>query len=325
MDGFNNFFNRNGQGQKKPERITQPKFGRYILVAVIAIIAFIVIDGCYVITYENQYTLVKQFGKVEKIVSDAGISMKVPFIQTTDTLPKSIQIYDLAASDVITEDKKSMVADCYVLWRIKEPKLFVQTLNSITNAESRINTTVYNAIKAVISSMEQNAVISGRDGALSNAIMNQIGNTMDQYGIDLLSVETKHLDLPNDNKRAVYDRMISERNNKAATFTAEGDSEATKIRTQTDYEITISVSEAEAKAEKIIAEGEAEYMNLLSKAYSDESRSDFYTFVISLDAAKESLKGSGKKTLILDSDSPIAQIFETGKKTESKIENKEAE
>ncbi len=308
MDGFNmNNMNR----EKKTERISQPRHGKYIFVAILAVLVFLLIDSCYVITYENQYTLVKRFGKVEKIVSEAGLSLKIPFIEKTDTLPKSIQIYDLAASDVITEDKKSMVADCYVLWKIKEPKLFVQTLNSIPNAESRINTTVYNAIKAVISSMDQSSVITGRDGELAKNIMNQIGNTMDQYGIDLLSVETKHLDLPNDNKTAVYERMISERNNKAATFSAEGDSEATKIRTQTDYEIAISVSEAEAKAEKIIAEGEAEYMNILSKAYEDESRSDFYTFVISLDAAKNSLKGSGKKTLILDSDSPIAKIFES--------------
>ncbi len=317
MDFNRNFFNQNqnqnrSEGEpRKTERISQPKYGRNILIAVIAVIALLIIDSCYVITYENQYTLVKQFGKVEKIVSNSGISLKVPFIQTTDTLPKSIQIYDLAASDVITQDKKTMVADCYVLWRITEPKLFVQTLNSITNAESRINTSVYNAIKAVISSMDQATVISGRDGALEESIMAQIGSSMDQYGIALLSVETKHLDLPSDNKNAVYERMISERNNKAATYTAEGDSEATKIRTQTDYEITISVSEAEASAEKIVAEGEAEYMRILSEAYSDESRSDFYTYVISLDAAKASLTGSGKKTLILDKDSPIAQIFET--------------
>ncbi|MBP5185364.1 MAG: protease modulator HflC [Lachnospiraceae bacterium] len=294
----------------KTERIRQPRYGRYIFVAILAIVVFLLIDSAYIVTYENQYTLVKQFGKVEKIVSDPGLSLKIPFIQTTDTLPKSIQIYDLAASDVITEDKKSMVADCYVLWRIKDPKLFVQTLNSISNAESRINITVYNAIKTVISSMVQSSVITGRDGELSRTIMAQIGNTMDQYGIDLLSVETKHMDLPNDNKNDVYERMISERNNKAATFTAEGDSEATKIHTQTDYEITISVSEAEAKGEKIVAEGEAEYMRILSEAYADEGRSDFYSFVISLDAAKAALKGSGKKTLILDSDSPIAKIFE---------------
>jgi len=295
--------------EQKIERIRQPRTGLKIFAAVVVLIAFIVINSCYVITYDNEYTLVKQFGRVEKIVSNAGISFKLPVIQTTDTLPKAIQIYDLAASDVITQDKKTMVADCYVLWKIDDPKLFVQTLNSISNAESRINTTVYNAIKSVISSMNQTDVITGRDGALSEAITNQIGTTMEQYGIQLISVETKRLDLPEDNKAAVYERMISERNNKAATYTAEGESEAKKIRNQTDYEISINISAAQAQAESVIAEGEAEYMRILSNAYSDESRSEFYTFVRSLDAAKVSMAGSNKKTLILDSESPIAQIF----------------
>jgi len=151
-------------------------------------------------------------------------------------------------------------------------------------------------------------VISGRDGALSNKIRENIGTTMEQYGIDLISVETKHLDLPGDNKAAVYERMISERNNIAAQYTAEGEAEATKIRTQTDNEVAISLSEAEAKAEKTIAEGEAEYMKILSTVYGDASRSEFYTFVRSLDAAKAALKGKNK-TVILSEDSPMADIF----------------
>ena len=202
-----------------------------------------------------------------------------------------------------------MVADSYVLWKITDPVLFVQSLNSqIANAENRINTMVYNSLKNVISSMTQTEVISARDGALSQAIMDNIGTTMAQYGIDLICVETKHLDLPADNKTAVYERMISERNNIAASYTAEGESEAKKIRTTTDNEIAIRISKAKADAEKIIAEGEAEYMKILSNAYSDQNRSDFYSFVRSLDAAKIALSGPDK-TLILSSDSPIAQIF----------------
>ena len=139
-------------------------------------------------------------------------------------------------------------------------------------------------------------------------IMENLGNSMEQYGIDLITVEIKRLDLPDDNKNAVYERMISERNNIAASYIAEGEAEATKIRTQTDYEISVSISEAKAQAEATIAEGEAEYMKTLSAVYADESRSDFYTFVLSLDAAKASMVGDNK-TLILDGDSPIAQIF----------------
>lgn len=279
------------------------------LLAVVLVATIVVLGSSMVVTQENEYTLIKQFGKIDHVISEAGLSFCIPFIQTADTLPKEILIYDLAASDVITMDKKTMVADSYVLWRIVDPQLFVQTLNSqVSNAESRINATVFMSMKNIISSLEQTEVISGRDGELTQMIMENIGDSMAQYGIELINVEIKRLDLPDDNKTAVYERMISERNNIAASYTAEGEAEATKIRTQTDYEISISVSKANAEAAVIIAEGEAEYMRILSAAYSDEARSDFYTFVLSLDAAKASLVGNNK-TLILTSESPIAQIF----------------
>ena len=283
-------------------------FGKIVLL-VVAFVALIVLANSLVVTAENKYTLVKQFGKIERIVDKAGLSFKIPFIQSTDTLPKQILIYDLAASEVFTMDKKTMVADSYVLWRINDPQLFVQTLNSqVANAESRINAQVFMSMKNIISSLDQTEVINGRDGELTKMIMGNIGNSMEQYGIELITVEIKRLDLPDDNKNAVYERMISERNNIAASYIAEGEAEATKIRTQTDYEITVSISEAKAEAEATVAAGEAEYMKVLSSVYADQQRSDFYTFVLSLDAAKASLVGENK-TLILDEDSPIAQIF----------------
>lgn len=277
--------------------------------AVLLVLLLVVLVNSMVVTAENEYTLVKQFGKIEYVIDEAGLSFKLPFVQSTDTLPKEILLYDLAASDVITMDKKTMVADSYVLWKIVNPQLFVQTLNSqVANAESRINATVFMSMKNIISSLEQTEVISGRDGELTQMIMDNIGNSMEQYGIELLTVEIKRLDLPDDNKNAVYERMISERNNIAASYIAEGEAEATKIRTQTDYEISISVSEAKAEAEAIVAAGEAEYMRILSAVYADEARSDFYTFVLSLDAVEASMVGDNK-TLILDKESPIAQIF----------------
>jgi len=294
-----------------PEKTVNKKKGGFIKVALagILVIGLFVLGTSMVVTQENEYTLIKQFGKINHIVDEAGLSFKIPFVQTVDTLPKQVMLYDLAPSDVITRDKKTMVADSYVLWEINDPQLFVQTLNSqVSNAEGRINATVFWAMKNVISSLDQTEVISGRDGQLTEMIMTNIGDSMAQYGIVLLDVEIKRLDLPDDNKAAVYERMISERNNIAASYIAEGEAEATKIRTQTDYEIAISVSEATANAAAIEAEGEAEYMKILSKAYADEARSDFYTFVLSLDAAKASLTGDNK-TLILDEDSPIAQIF----------------
>ncbi len=262
-----------------------------------------------VITEENEYSLVRQFGKIDHVVSEAGISFKIPFIQSVDTLPKQILLYDLSSSDVITSDKKTMICDSYILWHITDPLKFAQTLNSsITNAESRLDAIVYNSTKNIISSTSQDDVISGRNGELSTAIMQNIGNSLEQYGIELLSFETKKLDLPSDNKAAVYERMISERDNIAATFTAEGSSEAQMIKNTTDKEVTVLLSEAEKEAAILIAEGEAEYMRILSEAYNDESKQEFYSFVRSLDALKSSMRGNNK-TVILSPDSPIAQIF----------------
>lgn len=279
-----------------------------ILFLIILIAGVIVLFSSLFITKENQYSVIKRFGKIERIVDKAGLSVKTPFIETVNYIPRSIQFYDMPESDVITEDKKAMVVDDYVLWKITDPTKFTQVLASnLSEAERRIDNNIYNAMKIVISDKMQADVISSRNGLLDKDIMAKITD-MSQYGIQIISVETKRLDLPSDNKQAVFDRMISERDQMAATFTAEGEAAAQKVHNETDKEVAISISDAQAKAATITAEGEAEYMKTLAAAYSDASRADFYTFIRSLDAAKASLSGSNK-TLILSPDSPIAQIF----------------
>lgn len=262
-----------------------------------------------VVTYEDEYSLIRQFGKISSIESESGLSFKIPFIQSVDKLPKELLIYDIPQSDVITMDKKTMIADSYVIWRISDPLKFAQSVNSsISAAEGRINAAVYNSIKNVISSMNQNDIISSRKGELDEKIMENIGTDIDQYGIVIVAVETKRLDLPADNKDAVYERMISERSQIAATYTAEGQADAQVIKNTTDKDVSISISDAQAKAAQIEAEGEAEYMRILSEAYGDESRREFYSFIRSLEALENSFKG-GNKTIILPADSPIAQLF----------------
>lgn len=228
-----------------------------------------------------------------------------------------------------------MIVDSYVLWRVDDPEKFMETLSgSSTNAEGRLNTVVYNAIKNTISGMTQDEAIRARDGqivvsnteeenitndivvdaeatktikikSLTEEITANLADTSD-YGIEIIKTEVKVLDLPDANKEAVYQRMISERSNVAASYEAQGKSEAQVITNTTDKEVSIMLSEAKANAEKTIAEGEAEYMKILSDAYNDPQKSDFYSFVRSLDAAKASLKDG---TLILNEDSPIAKIF----------------
>lgn len=284
---------------------TVKKAGLILLILLLLVLG----NSAFVVTNEDEYSLVRQFGKIDHVVSEAGISFKIPFIQSVAKLPKQTLLYDLASSDVITGDKKTMITDSYVLWEISDPLKFAQTLNgSITNAEARLDTVIYNSTKNVISSMRQDEVISGRDGELSEAVIENIGTTLNQYGITLKTFETKQLDLPGDNKAAVYERMISERDNIAATYTAEGNSEAQKIKNTTDKEVTVMISDAQKDAEILVAEGEAEYMRILSEAYADETRQEFYEYVRSLDALKASMTGENK-TVILSPDSPIAKIF----------------
>lgn len=279
------------------------------IIAVVAVLAIMIINSSMVVTYPNEYTVIKQFGRIESIRQEPGLSMKIPFIQTAEKIENEVLLYDLAVSDVMTKDKKSMIADCFVLWKIEDPYKYTQTLSAQkSNAEFRIDTITYNSLKNVISSLSQEEVISGRDGELAKAIQDNIGDTLEQYGIKLLAVETKSLDLPDENKNAVYERMISERNNIAATYQAEGQEEAKEISNNTNAEIIVMQSEADAQAEEIIAKGEAEYMRILSEAYNDPEKADFYLFLRSLDAAKATMTGNNK-TLIIDETSPIAQIF----------------
>ena len=297
-------FNHNGTKKKNGK---EKKKGKGIFIFLILAVLAVVGANSIVITKENQYKLIRQFGRVERVISTSGLSFKIPFIESVDVIPNQLLLYDLPASDVITSDKKTMIVDSYVLWQVDDPLKFAQTLSgSVSNAERRIDTIVYNATKNTISNMKQDEVIVSRDGkmtvtvdqtdadvvgndlelpaetkevieikSLTEEIMEQIARTEEQYGIEIVTVEVKKLDLPDDNKQAVYTRMISERENIAAQYTAEGASQAKMIENTTDKEVAIMLSDAQAKAEAIIAEGEAEYMRILSEAYSDPEKTDF--------------------------------------------------
>ncbi len=289
-------------------RIKMKKSLAKVIGVIIAIAAVITIVNSLFVIKENQYGLVREFGKIERVISEPGLYFKIPFVQEKDTVTKELMLYDIAKSDVITKDKKSMIVDSFVLWKVTEPRVFAQTLNtSSSGAEARINVAVYNAIKNVISSMTQTDIIAARGQELTDLIVANL-DAISQYGIAITTVEIKLLDLPEDNKGAVFERMISERENIAATYTAEGNSEAQVIRNSTDKETALLISEAQKEAEILRAEGEAEYMEIMASAYNDESRADFYSYIRSLDAIKNAVKG-GDKTIILDKDSPIAQIF----------------
>ena len=278
-----------------------------------ALIALSIILSSVVVTKPGEYRVIKQFGRVVRVEendgSSYGVSWKIPFIQSETVISSKLRLSDLPASDVMTSDKKSMISDCFVMWRIEDPMKFIQKLSgSVQNAESRISSNVYNALKNVISSLSQEEVISGRDGELAAILTEKLGTNLESYGIKVEKIETKMLDLPDENKDAVYSRMISERNNIAASYTAQGEQKAQEIKNDTNEQVTVLLAQAEKQAATLVAEGEAEYMRILSEAYNDESKAVFYAFVRQLDAVKATLK-NGENTIVLDKDSPIAELF----------------
>ena len=282
---------------------------RRILSIVLVLVLIIVLLDCVYTVPQKQYVAVRQFGRIVKIVDTPGLKFKVPFVQSIQRISAATILYDIPASDVITKDKKSMISDNYVLWRVVNPTLYIQTRNAVeTRAEERIEAAVYNSLKKIISSMTQDEIIAARGERLTTLITDDANADIQVYGVEIIQSQIKALDLPDDNKEAVFSRMISERENIAAGYAAEGEAEAQKIRNDADREVAIMKAEAEKEAAQIIGEGEAEYMAILQEAYNSEEKAEFYNFIRSLDALKESLSG-GEKTIILDKDSELAQLL----------------
>lgn len=278
-------------------------------VGIVIIIVLAAVTGCFYTVQPNQYVAVRQFGKIVKIESETGLKVKIPVIQNIQRISSATTLYDVPLSDVITRDKKSMIADNYVLWKVTDPTKYIRTLDAIdARAEERIEAAVYNALKSVISSMTQDEVIEARGEKLTQLLTKEANSDIGDYGLLIITAEIKALDLPDDNKSAVYDRMISERQNIAASYTAQGEAEAQKIRNETDKNVKVMVADAKKKAEILTAEGEAEYMKILQDAYNTPEKADFYNFLRSLDALKTSMSGENK-TVILDKDSELARIL----------------
>ena len=283
-----------------------------ILLIVLAVILFVAVTGSMYTVKENQYACTVRFSKIIETVDQPGLHFKIPFIDSIKYFSKATTLYDIPPSEVLTSDKQNMTVDCYVLWKIDDPLKFYQTLGNSTVAEERLNATTYTILKNTMSTLAQADIINMNDGAERNEIYEGIAADVDveaeKYGIHVVDVKIKQFDLPDSNLNAVYNRMISERNQMAEKYTADGNYEASIIRNDVDKQVNIIVSNANAEAAKLEAEGEAEYMRLLAEAYNSEDKKSFYEFTLALDALEQSLNGN-EKTVILDADSELAQIL----------------
>ena len=283
-----------------------------IIAIVIVLILVIGLSGSIYTVREDQYACTFRFSEIVDTTDTPGLHFKMPFVDSVKYYSKATQFYDIPPSEVLTSDKQNMTVDCYILWSISDPKLFYQTLGTTGVAEQRLDALTYNELKTVMGTLAQADIINMEDGALRNNIYDSIATDVDalavQYGIHVEDVKIKQFDLPESNLNAVYSRMISERNQMAEKYTADGNYDASIIRNDVDKQVNIIVSNAEAEAAKLEAEGEAEYMRMLAEAYNTADKKEFYEFILALDALKQSLAGD-EKTIILDADSDLAQIL----------------
>ena len=277
---------------------TKTKISLIVLGIVLLLVIILVASTAYTVK-ENQYGIVRQFGKVVSIKDEAGVYIKIPFIEDVTYLPKTLMLYDVTPSEVLTADKKALVVESYIVWKITDPLRFVQSIGTIDEMESRLDAATFSVVKNTMGTMEQTSII--QSGASENS----------RNEVNALITEKVNEQITGEYGVAVYERMISERQQMAAKYVAEGELQASVIRNDTDKEAAIIISEASAEAEKLKGEGEAEYMRIIAEAYATEEQVEFYEFYRSLEAMKKSLltENGNKRVLILSEDSFIAQMF----------------
>ena len=283
-----------------------------VILLAAALVCVVLGSGAFYVVAENEHACVMRFNKIEQIQSEAGLYFKIPFVDEVMSFPNTVMLYDIPESEMLTADKKNMTVDSYITWKIGDPRTFYQTLGSITEAEVRLDALTYNALKTVMGTLAQADIINMNDGAERNEIYEGIADTVNAqavtYGIYVEDVKIKQFDLPDSNLNAVYNRMISERNQMAEKYTAEGNKEASLIRNEVDKQVNILISDAKVEAARKIAEGEAEYMRILAEAYNTQEKQDFYEFMLALEALKASLTGD-EKTIVLDENSELGKIL----------------
>ena len=178
-----------------------------IILLVIAVLLIIVLANSAYTVKENQYACTVRFSKIISTVDTAGLHFKVPFIDSIKYFSKATTLYDIPPSEVLTSDKQNMTVDCYILWKIKDPLKFYQTLGNSTVAEERLNALTYNALKNVMGTLAQADIINMEDGSKRNEIYDGIAasvNTLaETYGISVVDVKIKQFDLPESNLNAV--------------------------------------------------------------------------------------------------------------------------
>ncbi|MDL2287731.1 protease modulator HflC [Eubacteriales bacterium OttesenSCG-928-G02] len=279
---------------------------------ILLVFVLFTINGMFYVVSEDEHACVMRFTQVIDQKSNAGIYIKVPFIDEVKTYPKNVLVFDINPSTVLLKDKMNMVIDSYVLWQIDDPLLFHKTLGSVNEAQTRLDVLTYNETQKKFGVLQREDIVNTDPPEERNDIYNSIRETVNEgakaYGITVFDVKVKKIDLPEENENEVFKNMISEREQIAELYRAQGELAASRIKNEADKDYNLKISEARLNAEKAIAEGERIYMETLAEAYNSEERIELYKFMRSLQALEASFTGESK-TIILGADSELAKIL----------------
>ncbi|MEK4230305.1 protease modulator HflC [Solibacillus sp. FSL H8-0538] len=293
---------------KKPVNMRQ-WMASGIVVTVLFAVFVILIANLYVVK-ESEYKVVRQFGEVVKYEREPGLHMKIPFIQSVTTLPKNLMTYDMTEEEISTFDKKRIIIDNYAVWRVTDPKALISNAGTLVNAESRMEEFIYSVIRTELGQLDYDDIISDENssrGSINDRVTARVNEFLakDDYGIEVMDVRIRRIDLPAENEQSVYTRMVSERETTSQTYLSEGDADKRRIEAQTDRQVQELLATANKDAALIQAEGESQAAKIYNEAFSKDP--EFYSLYRTLESYKKTI---GEDTvIILPSDSPYAKLL----------------
>lgn len=292
----------------------QERTRRILSITALVLFALVLLMRTVFTLDETEYAVVTQFGRPVRTLAAAGLKAKWPW-QSLLTFEKRLMVYNPRPSEFLTRDKKNIVVDNYVCWRVADPNRFLQTVNDLTGAEMRLHDTVWAAAAAALGNTDLAALVSTKPEEVRvPEVMRQIteqcrARSLEQYGIEIVDVRMKRLNLPTQNRESVFARMRAERERIARQYRAEGEAEALKIRAEADREKSRILSESYAEAERIRGDGDAQSTKIYAEAYSRDPK--FYKLVRTLEAYKKVIDPN--TTAILSSDSELLRLLTQGR------------
>ena len=280
-----------------------------LLALVLPILTLIGLSSIFIVD-ETQQVVILQLGKPVKTVIEPGFNVKLPFpFQEKIVFDDRLLEYDSPPEAILSKDKKSLIVDNYVRWKIVDPLQFLKTVQAIPTAKSRMDDIVYSELRRELGTHDMVEIITQNREEIMDVVTKASNEATLSYGISVIDVRIRRVDLPAENEESIYARMEAERKRQANKFRSEGSEEAQKIRAATDRDKTIILADAYKEAERIRGEGDAKAVQVYARSYSSDPK--FYEFVRTLDAYKKVV--DDKTTLVLPSDSKLFKLLIEGK------------